>query len=169
VSGRDTATRHAVIFLLTSPLTIANFPVSDAAMVRGFITLAVLAFGMPSLAAAETMSFGDAIGMLAKSCGAEIVANCRGVNPDTTRLKECLSRNRDALSPQCQSDYLAAFDAIQKRITARVAVANACGREIVKVCGGSTKETSKSIPCLTTTPKGISNNCLKAVDDAGYR
>src|SRR5437764_15409845 len=89
-----------------APLTTANFPVSDAAMVRGSITLIVLALVMPSLAAAETMSFGDAIGMLAKSCGAEIVANCRGVNPDSTRLKECLARNRDLLSPHCPSDYL---------------------------------------------------------------
>jgi hypothetical protein len=48
-------------------------------------------------------------------------------------------------------------------------VANVCQREIVKVCGGSTKETSKAVPCLVSTPKGISNNCLKAVDDAGYR
>ena len=148
---------------------MTNFPVSDADMFRGSIVLIVLALGMPSLATAETMSFSDSIGMLAKSCGAEIVANCRGVNPDSTRLKECLSRNRDVLSPQCQSDYLAAFDAIQKRVAARVTVANACGREIVKICGGSTKETSKSIPCLTTTPKGISNNCLRAIDDAGYR
>jgi hypothetical protein len=138
-------------------------------MVRGSITLIVLALGMPSLAAAETMSFGDSLGLLAKSCGAEIVANCRGVNPDSTRLKECLSRNRDVLSPQCQTDYLTAFDAILKRVAARVTVANACQREIVKVCGGSTKETSKSVPCLISTPKGISNNCLKAVDDAGYR
>jgi hypothetical protein len=138
-------------------------------MIRGSILSLVLALTVPSLAAAETMSFGDAIGMLAKSCGAEIVANCRGVNPDSTRLKECLSRNRDVLTPQCQSDYLGAFDAIQKRVAARVTVANACGREIVKVCGGSTKETSKSISCLISTPKGISNNCLKAVDDAGYR
>ncbi|MBR0825844.1 hypothetical protein JQ596_09870 [Bradyrhizobium manausense] len=138
-------------------------------MLRGFVTSIVLALVMPQLAMAETMSFGDSIGMLAKSCGAEIVANCRGVNPDSTRLKECLSRNRDVLTPQCQTDYLAAFDAIQKRVAARVTVANACSREIVKVCGGSTKETSKSIPCLISTPKGISNNCLKAVDDAGYR
>jgi hypothetical protein len=148
-------------------LTIANFPVSDAVMVRGSITLIVLAL-VPSLAAAETMSFGDSIGMLAKSCGAEIVANCRGVNPDSNRLKECLSRNRDVLSPQCQSDYFGAFDAIQKRVAARVGVANACSREIVKLCGGSTKETSKSIPCLTTTT-GVSARCIQAMGDAGYR
>lgn len=147
---------------------MANFPVSDAAMVRGFITSVVLALVVPSLAAAETMSFGDSIGLLARSCGAEIVANCRGVNPDSSRLKECLSRNRDVLTPQCQNDYLAVFDAIQKRVAARVTVANACRSEIVKVCGGSTKETSKSIPCLTTAPK-VSAGCTKAMGDAGYR
>ena len=115
------------------------------------------------------MSFADSAALLGQSCAAEIDANCRGVNLDSNRLKECLSRNRDVLSQQCQSDYLGAFDAIQKRVAARVTVANACQREIVKVCNGSTKETSKSIPCLISTPKGVSNNCLKAVDDAGYR
>jgi len=57
---------------------------------------------------------------------------------------------------------------IQKRIAARVTVANACTREIVKLCGGSTKETSKSIPCLTTT-QGVSLRCIQAMDEAGYR
>ncbi|MBI5264154.1 MAG: hypothetical protein HY852_20320 [Bradyrhizobium sp.] len=137
-------------------------------MVRGSIVALMLAVAVPSLAAAETMSFGDSVALLAKSCGAEIVANCRGVNPDSNRLKECLSRNRDALSPQCQSNYLAAFDAIQKRVAARTTVANACSREIVKLCGGSTKETSKSIPCLTTTA-GVSARCIQAMGEAGYR
>jgi len=128
----------------------------------------LLALTVPSLASAATMSFGDAAALLGKSCGADIVANCRGVNPDSSRLKDCLFRNRDALSPQCLNDYRASFDAIQKRISARVAVANACSREIVKLCGGSTKETSKSISCLTTT-SDISDGCNKALDAAGYR
>jgi hypothetical protein len=63
---------------------------------------------------------------------------------------------------------LRVFDAIQKRIAARAGVANACAREIVKLCAGSIKETSKSIPCLTTTA-GVSARCLQAVGDAGYR
>jgi hypothetical protein len=140
---------------------------SDDAMVRGGVILIALALAAPSLAA-ETMSFGDAAALLANSCAAEIDANCRGVNLDSNRLKECLSRNQDVLSPQCKSDYLKSFDAIQKRIAARVTVANACMREIVKLCSGSTKETSKSIPCLTTT-KGVSARCLQAMSDAGYR
>jgi hypothetical protein len=114
------------------------------------------------------MSFGDAATLLAKSCAAEITANCRGVNFDSNRLKECLYRNQDALSPQCKADYLRSLDAIQKRVAARTAVANACAREIVKICAGSTKETSKSVPCLTTA-QGVSRNCNQALDDAGYR
>lgn len=117
---------------------------------------------------AEKMTFGDAAALVAQSCGADIEANCRGVSFDATRLRECLSRNADVVSAQCRAASLRAFDAIQKRIMARVGVANACAREIVKLCNGSTKETSKSIGCLTTV-HGISRNCSQAMDEAGYR
>jgi hypothetical protein len=149
-------------------LTVADLIGSDDTMVRGGVILLVLALGAPSSAAAETMSFGDAAALLAGSCAADIDANCRGVSFDANRLKECLSRNQDVLSPQCKTDYLRSFDAIQKRIAARVAVANACMREIVKLCAGSPKETSKSIPCLTTT-RGVGARCLQAMGEAGYR
>jgi hypothetical protein len=137
-------------------------------MVRGASILFVVALVLPSLAAAETTSFGDAAAMIAANCAPDIEANCRGVNLDSSRLKECLSRNQDVLSAQCKANYLKAFDAIQKRVAARVAVANACAREIVKLCAGSTKETSKAIPCLTTA-SGVSPRCEQAIGDAGYR
>ncbi len=137
-------------------------------MVRGGSILVVLALGVPLPAAAQTMTFEDASALLARSCAGDIDANCRGVSFDANRLKECLSRNQDVLSPQCKADYLRSFDAIQKRVAARVTVANACTREIVKLCKGSTKETSKSIPCLTTT-RGVSARCLQAMSEAGYR
>src|ERR1700758_1661148 len=107
-------------------------------MVRGRTILLILALlTSPSLAsaqamrvnAAQNMTYGDAAALLAKSCGAEIEANCRGVNLDSTRLRECLSRNTDVLSPQCKQNYLGAVDAIQKRTNARINVANACTRE----------------------------------------
>lgn len=137
-------------------------------MVRGGFILLIVALTAPSLAAAETMSFGDATAQLAKTCGADITANCRGVNLDSGRLKECLSRNQDVMSPQCKANYLVPFDQIQKRINARATVAGACRLEIIKLCHGSTKETSKSVPCLLTA-KGVSRNCTQATIDAGYR
>ena len=137
-------------------------------MVRGGIILLIVALTAPSLAAAETMSFGDAAALLAKNCAAEITANCRGVNLNSDRLKECLSRNQDVASPQCKSNYLSSFEAIQKRIAARVTVAQSCRLEIIKLCHGSTKETSKSVPCLMTV-QGVGRNCTQAMVDAGYR
>ena len=47
-------------------------------------------------------------------------------------------------------------------------VAQSCRLEIIKLCHGSTKETSKSVPCLLTA-KGVSRNCTQATIDAGYR
>jgi hypothetical protein len=148
-------------------------------MVRGGISAALLATALVAaggtawaqttrIGSAQKMTFGDAAAVVGQSCGADIEANCRGVNFDANRLRECLSRNTDVISAQCRTDYLRAFDAIQKRIGARVGVANACAHEIVKLCNGSTKETSRSITCLTTA-KGVSHNCIQAMDDAGYR
>jgi hypothetical protein len=138
-------------------------------MVRGRTILLMLALAAPSLARADNiMTYSEATAMLANICGAEITANCRGVNLDSGRLKECLSRNQDAMSPQCRANFLAPFDAIQKRINARVTVAGACRLEIIKLCHGSTKETSKSVACLLTA-KGVSRNCTQATIDAGYR
>ncbi len=139
-------------------------------MVRGRTILLILALASPSLANAADpiMTFGDAAAMLAKICGAEITANCRGVNLDSGRLKECLSRNQDVMSPQCKANYLTPFDQFQKRINARVMVAQSCRLEIIKLCHGSTKETSKSVPCLMTA-RGVSRNCTQATVDAGYR
>jgi len=138
-------------------------------MVRGQTILLTLALAAPSLARADSiMTFSESAAMLAKICGTEITANCRGVNLDSNRLKECLSRNQDVMSPQCKANYLVPFDQIQKRINARLTVAGACRLEIIKLCHGSTKETSKSVPCLLTA-KGVSRNCTQATIDAGYR
>ena len=138
-------------------------------MVRGYVPFIIaVVLGSPSFATAQTVSFGESAGLIASSCGADITANCRGVNLDSNRLKECLSRNQDVVSAQCKATYFKAFEAIQKRIAARVTVANACQREIVKLCSGSTKETSKSIPCLITA-SGVSARCQQAISDAGYR
>src|ERR1700759_1882649 len=135
-------------------------------MVRGRTILLLLALASPSLARADgIMTFSEATALLAKICGAEITANCRGVNLDSGRLKECLSRNQDVMSPDCKANYLAPFDQIQKRINARVTVAGACRLEIIKLCHGSTKETSKSVDCLLTA-KGVRPNCSHATSDA---
>ena len=134
------------------------------------LILSILLATAWSSASAETMRFEDAAGMLGTSCAKDIDTNCRGVNPDPTRLKDCLSRNQDVLSPQCKNDYGRAFDAIQKRVAARAAVAKLCARDVTKLCGGIQKGGSgKALNCLLAGPRGMSINCNKAIAEAGYR
>ncbi len=119
---------------------------------------------------AETMSFESAATMLSESCGADIDANCLGVNFDAPRLRECLSRNQDAISPQCRADYIKSFDAIAKRIAARAAVGKLCQREKQKTCAEAQGKPGETITCLLKAPtKGLSFGCNQALTQAGYR
>jgi outer membrane protein OmpA-like peptidoglycan-associated protein len=137
-------------------------------MVWGRSILLILALTAPSLAAAQTMSFGEGAAILGKSCAPDITANCRGVNIDSTRLKECLYRNQDVMSAACKVDYPRAFDAIAKRIAARATVGRECEYEVVKKCGGKGREVFKSLNCLLALPT-VSARCTKSIADVGYR
>ncbi|MEA2917688.1 MAG: hypothetical protein QOJ15_9769 [Bradyrhizobium sp.] len=134
------------------------------------LILSILLVAAWSSASAETMKFEDAAGLLGASCAKDIEANCRGVNLDPSRMKDCLYRNQDVLSPQCKNDYISAFDAIQKRVAARSAVTKLCERDVAKFCPGVQKgDRGKAIDCLLAGPRGVSINCNKAVSEAGYR
>jgi hypothetical protein len=135
-------------------------------MILGRSILLLLAIASPALA--ETMSFESSTAILGASCGQDIDANCLGVNLDPARLKECLARNQDVVSPQCKADYVKAFDAIQKRVSARVAVAKMCERDRQKFCGDPQNGAAGVPDCLLKT-RGVSARCTQAVREAGYR
>jgi len=123
-----------------------------------------------SSASAETMKFEDAAAMLGASCAKDIGDNCRGVNLDAGRMKDCLSRNQDVLSPKCKTDYGVAIDAIAKRVAARQAVSKLCQRDATKYCGSAPKDDrGQVLACLLAGPRGMTLNCTKALGEAGYR
>ena len=136
--------------------------------IRPILLLLAVAASSPALA--QTMKYEDSAALLGASCAKDIEANCRGVNLDPTRMKDCLLRNQDVLSPQCKTDYSRAFEAIQKRVAARQAVFKLCERDIVKLCGVTDKnDRTKALECLIAGPRGIGINCNKSVTEAGYR
>ncbi len=134
---------------------------------RALIPLLLMAAWSP--ASAETTNFEDAAATLGASCAKDIVDNCRGVNLDTVRLKDCLLRNQDVLSPQCKADYGRAFDAIQKRVAARAAVTKLCERDVNKYCASVKADRAQALACLLAGPRGMTINCNKALTEAGYR
>ena len=140
------------------------------------LILLALVLAVPRLATAQTpaqtMPFEEAATLLATSCGKDIDTNCRGVNLDPTRLKDCLARNQDVTSPTCKADYPKAFAAIQQRVAARGAVTKACERDAQKFCADAQGEPGKSITCLMAAPsgaRGVSIACGRALSAAGYR
>ena len=130
--------------------------------------LLVLAIAVPSLASAQSMNFEDAAALLGASCGKDIDDNCRGVNLDPGRLKDCLLRNQDVVSPKCQADYPRAFSAIQQRISARATLSKLCNWELNHLCGDVRQDPAKGLQCLLESTKKATPNCNKAISAAGY-
>ena len=139
-------------------------------MTRIRLFLFIIAILAPSLAAAQqSMKFEEAGAMLAASCGKDIDDNCRGVNFDATRLRECLNRNQDVVSAKCKADYPTALGAIQQRITARTSLVKLCNWELKHLCGEVREDPVKGLQCLLDSTKKATPNCNKAISAAGYR
>jgi hypothetical protein len=133
-------------------------------------TIVVAPLGGPPAISAETVNFENSTTLLVESCGKDIEANCLGVSLDATRLKECLSRNRDVVSAQCRADYTKAFDAISKRISARRAVWKACERDKQKICAEAQGKPGETMACLLKAPtKSLGWACNQSLTQAGYR
>jgi len=150
-------------------LTVDDPISSDDAMIQARTLALLAAIVTVSPAMAETMSFENAAAILAESCGKDIDTNCAGVNLDAPRLKECLTRNQDTVSQQCRSDSARAFEAIQKRGAARIAVGKQCEREKQKMCAEAQGKPGPAIACLVKVTRGMGPGCIKALSEAGYR
>jgi hypothetical protein len=130
---------------------------------------AVLVLAGPSGASAQAPNYEQASALLAASCGADIDNVCRGVNLDPTRLKECLRRSDDSISPKCRTDYLRAFAAIEDRVSARAKLSQLCNWELKHLCGDVRQDQAKGLQCLLDSTKKATPNCNKAITAAGYR
>ena len=133
-----------------------------------FILLAMVVI-IPSRASAQTMNFEQAAALLGASCGTDIDNSCRGINFEPTRLKDCLRRNDDSISPKCRGDYLRAVSAIEQRVSARTSLAKLCNWEMNHLCGEVRQDPAKGLQCLLDSTKKATPNCNKAINAAGYR
>ena len=133
------------------------------------LILLVFAIATPSPASAQSMNFEDAAALLGASCGKDIDDNCRGVNLDPARLKECFLRNGDSISSKCQADYPRAFSAILQRVSARATLAKLCNWELNHLCGEVRQDPAKGLQCLLESTKKATPNCNKAISAAGFR
>lgn len=119
-------------------------------------------------AKADTISYADAITVLAQDCGADIKKLCKGLNLGNNRIADCLARNAAKVSPTCTSTLASVAASIQKREQAQSAYSKICATDMARRCNGVVGD-GYILACLASKAKTISNRCNQTITDAGWR
>jgi hypothetical protein len=119
-------------------------------------------------AAAQTMSYAEAISQLATACGRDVARYCRGI-PLSGELKNCLDGHASVLSPVCAQTRATVYDSISRRAAAQRSIGDICEPDIERLCGTSHAD-AHLVECLKmTSPSAISPRCNQAFLDSGWR
>ncbi len=136
----------------------------------GFLGALTLLFALAgyTVASAQTISYADAMTVLARDCGADVKKFCKGLNLGNNEIRNCLEGNQAEVSPQCTATLAAVTASIERRLAAQATV--------FKICAGNAKQHCKGVvgevhilQCLVKTGKIDSEKCNQAITDAGWR
>ncbi len=132
-----------------------------------FLAVGLLLAGIGA-AAAQTMSYADAIDQLAGACRGDIARFCKGV-PLGPQLKSCFDANQGRMSPQCQQTRITVYASITRRAAAQRDIGRLCDADIERLCGTSHAD-AHLVECLrSVSPAAMSPACGQAFTDSGWR
>jgi hypothetical protein len=122
-------------------------------------------------AAAETIGYGDAMGMLIQACSADVEANCGDVRLGGGRIEACLAKNISKISPQCVTTYNNVAALLQARTAAQEAVPKLCATDAKRLCSDFNEGRARILRCLIRKDnvRKVGNSCNQAITDAGWR
>lgn len=132
----------------------------------GAAAIAVIAW--TGAARADTISYADAVTVLAKDCGADIKKFCKGMNLGNNRIADCLAKNTGKVSPTCTSTLASVAASIQTREQAQIGYKKICAGDMARRCNG-VKGDGYILACLIKTEKHVGAKCNQAITDAGWR
>jgi hypothetical protein len=119
-------------------------------------------------APADTVSYADAVSLLAKDCGQDIRKHCPGVNLGNGRIQACLQQHQATVSPTCTSTLASVTQSIQIRQEAQASAFKLCKGDALRHCKGVVGELN-ILGCLLKTQHINTANCNQAITDAGWR
>lgn len=119
-------------------------------------------------AAAKTIGYADAMGILVKSCGKDIQQYCKDIRLGDNRIQNCLAANADKVSPTCKADYAQAYILLQERFAAQESAGKICAGDAKRLCPGVTRGKGYVLQCLLNK-RNLSRSCSQIITDAGYR
>lgn len=133
-----------------------------AAMVVALVGLAA-----PSQAA--TVSFADAMSIMARDCGADVQKYCKGVPLADNAVGKCLVQNQAKVSPVCIQTLAAVRASLAARIEAQDNVLKVCRGDANRRCAGVVKSDAYTLDCLLKAANTVSKKCNAAITNAGWR
>lgn len=130
------------------------------------VLFAMLTFSHP--AAAQTLSYADAMQRLATNCGADIQKFCKNESLGGDRLRNCLTTNQAKVSPQCKSGWSDVFASLMKRATAQASIFKVCSTDIQRYCGLVNPGDGQILDCMLKAQNRVSATCRQTALDAGW-
>jgi len=138
-------------------------------VIRQIMVCALCAAAAVMPAAAQTMSYADAIDRLAVACRADVQKYCRGVELGGGRLKSCLDGHQNVVSARCQQTRSEVYASISRRIAAQRNIGDICSAEINRLCGMAPVDNNLVTCLLAVSPAAISPACNQTFTDTGWR
>jgi len=136
---------------------------------RFFLALSFLFAGAVT-AAAQTLSYADAIERLAAACRADLDRHCKGVELGGGRIKECLDANQGAISARCQQTRDYVYDSIARRVAAQRNIVQIRSSDIATYCQGVAPGDANILNCMmAVAPSAIGQACNQTLTDTGWR
>jgi hypothetical protein len=132
-----------------------------------FALLSVI--GGAGAAAAQTLSYADAISQLAAACNADLAKYCKGVELGGGRLKACLDAKQAVVSLRCQQTRTMVYTSIARRIAAQRNIGDICSADIARLCGVYPVDGNVVTCLLSVASAAISPACNQTFTDTGWR
>ena len=108
--------------------------------------------------------------MLGASCAKDIVDNCRGVNLDTVRLKDCLYAQSGCAVAPVQERLRLRPSTPSRSVSRRAPPSPNCASATsINTVPASKGDRAQALACVLAGPRGMTINCNKALTEAGYR
>ena len=117
----------------------------------------------------QTISYADAVTVLARDCGSDIKKFCKGLNLGNGRIQKCLEQNQAKVSPTCTSTMAGVTASIQQRQAAQASVSKICAGAAARACKGVKGGDAHILGCLLKATKVVGEKCNQALTDAGWR
>jgi Cysteine rich repeat len=136
---------------------------ASAFLIIGFL------LGAIGTAAAQTMSYADAVSQLAAACRTDLAKYCRNVELGNGRLRACLDAHQNVVSPRCQQTRAMVYASISRRAAAQRDIGRLCDADIERLCGTSHADAHLVECLLSVSPAAMSPACNQAFTDSGWR